>query len=509
MDKERFLMGSETEYASIAFDQRGPTDIKDLALCLKIIRQETRSFAPQPTEFFCWRRREPHQFPEKDVRAFAAILENRALRKKFEKREGIDADSRLFCELGMVTPEGGRVYIDLRHIEYATPECPDPYELIRCERNFAAVLAKTQEKFFRETGRKIFFFKNNSDGQGNSYSHHLNFCLPRPLFEELIFRERGLQAAAWATFLATGVIFSGTGKIGAENGRPPCDFQISQRADFFSHLHSEETTSWRRALINTRDEPLADAKKYGRLHVIFDDTPMADATLFLSAGAKALVLKMLEDENCAAEMPILGDPLGDLPAISRDLACAKKYEFRGRAAMTAAEAQLAVWRLARNFFKNTEATWVGDLLEMWGEAAREIGRDPLRLKEWLDWPLLFSLLRNGDFGGQKVKAIELMFRGVDPATGIFWKKEKQKLVKRLAKDGPPSLKGTRAFFRGFLARERSHALRDLSWETAVFRDEPRALLMDPFLDDELDHNPARILFKKQLPKAHGGERRKK
>lgn len=155
--------------------------------------------------------------------------------------------------------------------------------------------------------------------------------------------------------------------------------------------------------------------------------------------------------------------------------------------MTAAEYQLAVWRLARDFFQGAKAAWIGDLLEMWGEVAREIGRDPLRLKEWLDWPFKLSLLQKSDhdFSDGGAKAIDLLYHGVDPEVGVFLKKEAKGIVKRLVKDGSaPVVKGTRAFFRGFLVREKSHLLRDLSWETAVFHDKSRPLLMDPFLDEK-------------------------
>ena len=93
------------------------------------------------------------------------------------------------------------------------------------------------------------------------------------------FRERLRRRRFGRLFLATSVIFAGTGKLGAENGGEPCDFQISQRADFFRMLYGTHTNA-NRPLINQRDEPLANQSKYGRLHVIFDDTPMADATLF-------------------------------------------------------------------------------------------------------------------------------------------------------------------------------------------------------------------------------------
>ena len=48
------------------------------------------------------------------------------------------------------------------------------------------------------------------------------------------------------------------------------DYQLTQRADFFEEEVGLETTL-KRPIINTRDEPHADARKYRRLHVIVGD----------------------------------------------------------------------------------------------------------------------------------------------------------------------------------------------------------------------------------------------
>ena len=61
------------------------------------------------------------------------------------------------------------------------------------------------------------------------------------------------------------------------------DFQLSQRAEFFEEEVGLETTL-KRPIMNTRDEPHADATRYRRLHVIVGDANLADVATLLKVG---------------------------------------------------------------------------------------------------------------------------------------------------------------------------------------------------------------------------------
>lgn len=497
MDKERFLMGSETEYGAIALDEPPPISLGTLIAFLKILKEETGGFSPSPDGFDRWTRLEPHQFPGKSVKRLFSFLENKRAERKLMAWEGVSAGDKFLYELGVTTPDGGRAYLDLNHLEYSSPECADPYQLIGCERNFSAAITGAVGRFREETGKRIFFFRNNSDGKGNSYSHHLNFCVSRGLFEKIVCR-RGFfsgaapEAAVWASFLATSVIFAGTGKLGAENGGEPCDFQISQRADFFRMLYGTHTNA-NRPLINQRDEPLANQSKYGRLHVIFDDTPMADATLFLSAGTKALVLKMLESRKEAKKMPTLEDPLRDLGVISRDLSCRKELVLANGKRMAAVDIQSIVCGLAREFFRDAEKPWISDLLDLWEKVLGDLKTDPLSLSGALDWPAKLALLQKSGHGfrDKRAREIDLLYHSIDSRRSVFSDLRKNGGIRELIKEpGGFSLIGeTRAFWRGTLVREKKDLLYDISWETVAFQNSDEVFLMDPFDGSESDHRP--------------------
>jgi proteasome accessory factor A len=131
----------------------------------------------------------------------------------------------------------------------------------------------------------IYLFKNNTDSAGNSYGCHENYLTGRK--EELAHYTNTL-----IPFLVTRQIYAGAGKV-LQTARGAM-FCISQRAEHIWEGTSSATTR-SRPIINTRDEPHADAELYRRLHVIVGDSNMSEYATFLKVGTTALLLRMLED----------------------------------------------------------------------------------------------------------------------------------------------------------------------------------------------------------------------
>ena len=105
--------------------------------------------------------------------------------------------------------------------------------------------------------------KNNSDGKGNSYGCHENYMMDRAVpFAKVI--------DGVVPHFVSRTLFTGSGKVGVETPALDADtveYQISQRAEFFEEIVGLETTL-KRPIVNTRDEPHADPKRFRRLHVI-------------------------------------------------------------------------------------------------------------------------------------------------------------------------------------------------------------------------------------------------
>src|SRR4030088_86628 len=187
---------------------------------------------------------------------------------------------------------GARLYLDTGfHPEYATPECDDVSELVIHDkaggRSVEALLHQA-EKRLREDGisGNTLLFKNNTDSAGNSYGCHENYLVERDgdftKFTDVLI-----------PFLVTRQVYAGAGKVlQTARGAMYC---VSQRAEHIWEGVSSATTR-SRPIINTRDEPHADAERFRRLHVIVGDSNMSEYTTFLKIGATSIVLRMLEED---------------------------------------------------------------------------------------------------------------------------------------------------------------------------------------------------------------------
>ena len=212
----------------------------------------------------------------------------------------------------MVLSNGARFYVDHAHPEYSSPECADPHQAALYDKAGERVVAAATGALRRtlRPGENLYVHKNNSDGKGNSYGYHENYLVSRTMpFADLIH-----YATTW---LGTRQIFTGSGKLGSENGRPDVAYQLSQRADFFEEEVGLETTL-KRPIVNTRDEPHGDPTKYRRFHVIIGDANMSEVQTFLKLGATALMLSAIED-RAIPETLALADPVEATWRLSHDL----------------------------------------------------------------------------------------------------------------------------------------------------------------------------------------------
>ena len=207
---------------------------------------------------------------------------------------------------------GSRLYLDVgSHPEYATAECDDLRTLIAHdkagERILQDLVVDAEARLEEEgIGGDIYLFKNNTDSAGNSYGCHENFLIARA-------GEFSRIADGLIPFLVTRQLIAGAGKVlQSPRGASYC---LSQRADHIWEGVSSATTR-SRPIINTRDEPHADAERYRRLHVIVGDSNMCETTTLLKVGSAALVLEMIEAgvplRDFTFENPDPGHP-GDLP----------------------------------------------------------------------------------------------------------------------------------------------------------------------------------------------------
>lgn len=387
---------------------------------------------------------------------------------------------------------GARFYQDTGcHPEYSTPECDNITDLVihdkAGERLLEACLPAAEERL-REEGLsgEIYIFKNNTDSLGNTYGCHENYLMRRDVdfwrvTEQLI------------PFFVTRPIFSGAGKVLKVSGKAV--FFISQRAQHIHEKTSSSTTS-SRSIINTRDEPHADAEKYRRLHIIVGDSNMSEYATYLKVGTAAIVLGMIEDGFTVPAME-LEDPVKAIREISRDPTLKKKVKLDDGRQMSALEIQKVYYERAVEYVATQPYhPVVDDVIAKWGYVLEKLGEDPMQLTREVDWVakrlLIQSYVEKKGCGWDdpRVFLMDLQYHDVKRTRGLFYLMENRGLMERVVDEEavqramslPPQ--NTRAKVRGdFIrfarAKNRSYTV-DWTYLKLNGYWEETILCMDPF-----------------------------
>jgi proteasome accessory factor A len=385
---------------------------------------------------------------------------------------------------------GGRVYLDMGHLEYCTPECASALDVVRYDRAGDLLLLEA----LRALGlaSRVSFFRNNIDHYtGATFGCHENYSIRRTV---PLTKKSRLSLLA---FLTLRVLFTGAGRVGSSRpnffggqdlpGTESVPFQISQRADFIVN-DCFEWVQHNRAIINLRDEPLADAQRFRRLHLILGDSNVLPSALFLKVGATRLVLDLLE----ADELPALtlADPIAALRSLSRTLDPPWRVTLAdGRTADALALAGLYCQR-ARQLFRGRDAE-TDALLALWSRVLEALVADPDSLVGVLDWVSKRYLLnqfraRQGlAWDHPWLESQDLEFHHIDPDRSFglalaqphgFWNPAGMER----AKLDPPG--DSRACARSRLMRkiQSRGCSYFVDWEEVSVPNHKRALLLDPF-----------------------------
>src|ERR1700755_553648 len=239
---------------------------------------------------------------------------------------------------------GSRLYLDVgSHPEYATPECDSVVDLVTHdkagERILEGLLVDGARRLRAEgIGGDIYLFKNNTDSAGNSYGCHENYLVGR-------HGEFGRLADILIPFLVTRQVICGAGKVlQTPRGAVYC---VSQRAEHIWEGVSSATTR-SRPIINTRDEPHADAERYRRLHVIVGDSNMNESTTLLKVGSADLVLRMIEQGVIFRDLS-LENPIRAIREISHDLTGTRTVRLAAGRGASALEIQREYYNRAVEF----------------------------------------------------------------------------------------------------------------------------------------------------------------
>ncbi len=406
---------------------------------------------------------------------------------------------------------GARVYQDTGcHPEYSTPECDDIVELVVHEKAGERLLEScvpTAEARLREEGLAgdIYIFKNNTDSWGNTYGCHENFLMRRDV-------EFGKVAEHLMPFFVTRQIFAGSGKVLKVSGKP--HYFLSQRAQHIHEPTSASTTS-SRSIINTRDEPHADAERYRRLHIILGDSNLSEFAMYLKAGTADLVLSMIEAGHLVKGIE-LEDPVKALRDISRDPTLRQKVKLEDGRECSALDIQRLYWEQASEFLLTQPYDQVtADVLKEWERVLTALEADPMQLVREIDWVTKQWLIqayldrKGGGWDDPRVAMMDLQYHDVNRKRGLYYRLEAQEKTVKLVDERavtramavPPQ--STRAKVRGdFIRFARAHNRSyTADWTSLKLNGywEETILCLDPFcavnrrVDDLLAQVPAASL----------------
>jgi proteasome accessory factor A len=396
---------------------------------------------------------------------------------------------------------GARLYLDVgSHPEYATPECDNAIDLVTHdkagERTLEGLLMDAERRL-REEGiaGDIYLFKNNTDSAGNSYGCHENYLVGR-------HGEFSRLADVLIPFLVTRQMICGAGKVlQTPRGAVYC---VSQRAEHIWEGVSSATTR-SRPIINTRDEPHADAERFRRLHVIVGDSNMNEVTTLLKIGTTDLVLRMIEAGVIMRDLT-LENPIRAIREVSHDLTGRRKIKLANGREASALEIQREYFDKASDFIDRRGGdTTVKRVLDLWDRTLRAIDTGDLSLVDReIDWVTKYQLIERYrakndlPLSAPRVAQLDLAYHDVNRNRGLYYLLERKGAVERAttdlaifeAKSVPPQT--TRAKLRGEFIKKAQEKRRDFTvdWVHLKLNDQAQrtVLCKDPFrsVDDRVD-----------------------
>ena len=407
------------------------------------------------------------------------------------------------------TRGGARLYLDVgSHPEFATAECDRLEDVLAQDRAGELVMADLAEQAnarLAATGvpGRIHLLKNNRDAEGNGFGCHENYLV----------RRRGdfwNDARTLVPHLVTRQILVGAGHIAADgDNRRAADglggYVFSQRADQMWDAVSSATTR-ARPLINTRDEPHADAERYRRMHVIVGDSNIAQGSTLLKVAAMDLLLDYLEHGGELGDLA-LADPMKAIRDTCHDMSGGVLLERADGRTITPLEMQAEhLGRLRDHVAQGIEITALHEAaLDLWERGLQALRlQQPELVDKELDWAVKHRLLTRycqrhaTDLTDPRVSRLALAYHDVSPGGGLRQRLEGAGLLRRFvdeatcrrAVDTPPVT--TRARLRGAVVAKAEDLRCDVSVDWVGIRLDDGVCspvtLSDPFcaVDERID-----------------------
>jgi proteasome accessory factor A len=394
-------------------------------------------------------------------------------------RDAADASQLTDEDIGLaniILTNGARFYVDHAHPEYSSPEVTNPRDAVLWDKAGERIMEEAASRALQLPGAQpIHLYKNNTDNKGASYGTHENYLMKRATpFADIVKH--------LTPFFVSRQVVTGAGRVGLHQDGSAHGFQLSQRADYFEVEVGLETTL-KRPIINTRDEPHADAEKYRRLHVIIGDANLSEISTYLKLGTTALVLSMIEDGFITVDLAV-DQPVRTLHRVSHDPSLEYLIQLRSGRKLTGVQLQMEYCELARKYVEDRYGQdadeQTRDVLDRWEVVLGKLERDPMSLSRQLDWVAKKEILEgyrrrdNLEWDDARLHLVDLQYADVRAEKGLYNRLVARGRMERLldeqevlrAAHQPPE--DTRAYFRGRCLEQYADHVAAASWDSVIF-----------------------------------------
>jgi proteasome accessory factor A len=285
---------------------------------------------------------------------------------------------------GIFLENGARFYVDCSHPEMTTPECSNPWDVVRYMQAGERMLTAIAGELIRREPAlaEVVLFKTNVDhsGSGATWGCHTSFMHggnPAEFPDQII------------PHLVSRIVYSGAGGLELSDGR--LRFTLSPRVRFLECEVSGCSTS-QRGIFHTKDETLA-RDGYHRLHIICGESLCSETALWLNMGATALIVAMIEARLRPGEAVRLSNPLEAMRRFTVDPACRAT-------APTASGRRLSAIQIQRHYLERAESyqnepfmpPWTRQVCSQWRKMLDRLENGaPGSVASTLDWAMKLGL----------------------------------------------------------------------------------------------------------------------
>ncbi|MCC6850257.1 MAG: proteasome accessory factor PafA2 family protein [Deltaproteobacteria bacterium] len=283
---------------------------------------------------------------------------------------------------GLFLASGGRLYLDCAHPEMTTPECGDPWSLVREIRAGERTMLQLADEWGARRRRgRVLVLRTNVDLSGSqstwgtheNYGHRAAACLAPAIVPHLVSR----------------VVFTGAG--GFDNLSHGIDFTLSPRTPHLVREISSDSTG-RRGIFHDKQEHLA--RTHRRLHLLCGESLCSDLALWLRTGTTALVVALAEGGVQPGAAVALRDPVAAMRRFASDSTCRATAPAAHGGALTALDIQRHYLALAEGHVgARFMPSWSADVCRAWRDVLDRLARGSEAVATRLDWATKLGIFR--------------------------------------------------------------------------------------------------------------------